>query len=75
MKSSVGTDEEHLDNKDSGEDAEQNTARDKLREELQIMWYKVRLLRMSERQRMPKLIEKNKLMHLKKEINGIIEEL
>jgi hypothetical protein len=61
-------------NKDLGEDAEQNTARDKLREELQIMWYKMRMLQMSERQRLPKLIE-NKLIHLKKEINGIIEEL
>jgi hypothetical protein len=37
--SSVCTNEEHLENKDSGEDAEQNIARDKLREELQIMWY------------------------------------
>jgi hypothetical protein len=33
----VGTNEEHLENKDLGEDAEQNIARDKLREELQIM--------------------------------------
>jgi hypothetical protein len=38
--SSVGTNEEYLENKDLGEDAEQNIARDKLREELQIMWYK-----------------------------------
>jgi hypothetical protein len=30
---------------------------------------------MSERQRLPKLIENNKLIHLKKEINGIIEGL
>jgi hypothetical protein len=30
---------------------------------------------MSERQRLPKLIEKNKLTHIKKEINGIIEEV
>jgi hypothetical protein len=49
-------------------------ARDKLREELQIMWYKVRLLQMSERQRLPKLIENNKLIHLRKEINEIVEE-
>jgi hypothetical protein len=73
--SNVGTNEEHLENKDSGEDAEQNIARDKLREELQIIWYKVRLLQIFERQRLPKLIENNKLIHLKKEINGIIEEL
>jgi hypothetical protein len=49
--SSVGTNEEHTENKDLGEDAEKNIARDKLREELQIMWYKVR-----QRQRLPKLI-------------------
>jgi hypothetical protein len=55
-------------------DAEQNIARDKLREELQIMWL-VRLLHMSERQRLPKLTENNKLLNLKKEINGIIEEV
>jgi hypothetical protein len=72
--SSVGTNEEHLENKDSGEDAEQKVARDKLREELKIMWYKVRLLQMSERQRLPKVIENNELIHLKKDINGIIEE-
>jgi hypothetical protein len=30
---------------------------------------------MSERQRLPKLIENNKAMRLKKEMNGIIEEL
>jgi hypothetical protein len=71
----LGTNEEHLENKDLREDTEQNIARDKLREELQIMWYKVRLLQMSERQRLPKLIENNKLIHLKKEINGITGEL
>jgi hypothetical protein len=58
-----------------GEDAEQYIARDKLREELQIMWYKMRLLQMSESQRLPKLTENNKLIHLKKNKNGIIEEL
>jgi hypothetical protein len=39
------------------------------------MWNKVRLLQMSERQSLPKLIENNKPIHLKKEINAIIEEL
>jgi hypothetical protein len=71
----VGTNEEHLENKDLGEDAKENIARYKLREELQKLWYKVRLLQISERQRLRKLIENNKLIHLKKEINGIIEEL
>jgi hypothetical protein len=42
------------------------SSRDKLKEELQIMWYKVRLLYMP-RQRLPKLREYNKLIHLKKE--------
>jgi hypothetical protein len=72
--SSVGTTEEHSEIKVLGEDAEQ-IAIDNLREELQIIWYKVKLLQMSERQRLPKLIENNKLIHLKKEINGIIDEL
>jgi hypothetical protein len=46
-----------------------------LKEEFKIMWYKVRLLQMSERQRLPKLVENNKIIRLKKELNGIIEEL
>jgi hypothetical protein len=49
----VGTSEDHIENKNS-EDAEQHTARDKLKEEPQTMWYKVRLLQMPERQRLPK---------------------
>jgi hypothetical protein len=73
--SNVGTNEEHLEIKDLGEDVEQNKARDKLREKLQIMWYKARLLQMSARQRRPKLTENNELIHLQKEINGITEEL
>jgi hypothetical protein len=35
--SNVGTNEEHLENKDLGEYAEQNIARDKLRKERQVM--------------------------------------
>jgi LytS/YehU family sensor histidine kinase len=34
---------------------EQHTARNKLKERLQIMWPKVRLLQMSEREKLPKL--------------------
>jgi hypothetical protein len=49
--------------------------RNKLKEELQIMWHKVRLLQMSKRDKLPKLKENSKLMKLKNEINGIIEEL
>jgi len=39
------------------------------------MWLKVRLLQISERERLPKLKENSKLIKLKDEINGIIEEL
>jgi len=39
------------------------------------MWHKVRLLQMSKRERLPKLQENNKLVKLKEEVNGIIEEL
>jgi hypothetical protein len=35
----------------------------------------LRRFQLSERQRLPKLIEKNKLTHIKKEIKGIIEEV
>jgi hypothetical protein len=73
----VGATEEHLllKNRNLGEDTQQHVAGEKLKEELEIMWYKVRLLRMSERQRLPTLVENSKIMWLKKEINGIIEEL
>jgi hypothetical protein len=36
--------------------------RKELKEELKIMWYKVRLLQMSERQRLPKLVENNQIV-------------
>jgi hypothetical protein len=55
------------------EDADQHTARDKLKEDLQIMCYRVKLLQMPERQRLPKLSENTKLIHLKKERNVITE--
>jgi hypothetical protein len=73
----VGATEEHLllENRNLGEDTQQHVAREKLKEELEIMWHKVRLLQMSERQRLPNLIENNKIIRLKKEINGIIEEI
>jgi hypothetical protein len=38
------------------------------------MWYKVRLLQMTERHRLPKLVENNKIVRVKKEMNGITEE-
>ena len=61
--------------KNSETEAGDDTIRNKLQEELQIMWHKVRLLQMSERERLPKLNENSKLIKLKNEINGIIEEL
>jgi hypothetical protein len=41
-------------NKPSCAEEEQNTLRKKLKEDLQIMWHKVRLLKMSEREKLPK---------------------
>jgi hypothetical protein len=71
----VGATEEHrlTENRNLGEDTQQHVAGEKLKEELEIMWYKVRLLQMSERQRLPKLVENNKIM-IKKEVNGIIKK-
>jgi len=58
-----------------GAEREQHTVRNKLKEDIQIMWYNVRLIQMSERERLPKLKENSKLTKLKKEIYGITEEL
>jgi hypothetical protein len=46
-----------------------------LKEDLHIMWHKVRLLQMSERGKLPKLKTNSKLINLQEEINGVIEEL
>ena len=51
---------------------EQHTVKNKLKEALQIMWHKVRLLQMSEREKLPKLETKSKLIKLQEEINGVI---
>jgi len=39
------------------------------------MWHKVRLLQMSEREKLPKLKTNSKLIKFQEEINGVIEEL
>jgi hypothetical protein len=39
------------------------------------MWHKVRLLQMSEREKLPKLKTNSKLIKLQEEINGVNEEL
>ena len=62
-------------NKYLSAEAEQHTVKDKLKEDLQIMWHKVRLLQMSEREKLPKLKTNSKLIKLQEEINGVIEEL
>ena len=48
-------------NKHPQTEGEQNRARNKLKEDLQIMWHKVRLLRMSEREKLPKLTKNSKV--------------
>jgi hypothetical protein len=40
-----------------------------------IMWHKVRLLQMSEREKLPKLKTNSKLIKIQEEINGVNEEL
>ena len=54
-------------NKQPGEEGQQHTVRNMLKEDLQIMWYKVRLLQMSERERLPKLKENSKLIKKERE--------
>jgi len=48
-----------------------STVRNKLKEDLQIMWHKMRLLQMSDRQKMPKLKTNNILIKLQEEINEL----
>jgi hypothetical protein len=62
-------------NKHPSAEGEQHTFRNRLKEDLQIMWHKVRLLQMSEREKVPKLKTNSKLIKLQGEINGVIEEL
>jgi Skp family chaperone for outer membrane proteins len=62
-------------NKHPGPEREQHTVRNKLKEDFCIMWHKVKLLQMSERERLPNLKENSELIKLMEEINGIIKEL
>ena len=55
-------------------EGEQHTVRNTLKEDLHIMWHKVRLLIMFEREKLPKLKTYSKLINFQKEINGVIEE-
>ena len=56
-------------------EGEQHTFRNKLKEDLQIMWHKVRLLEMFEREKLSKLKTNSKLIKLQEEIEGVNEEL
>jgi len=62
-------------NKHLSVEGEQHTVKNKLKEDLQIMWHKVRLLQMSETDKMLKLKTNSKFIKLQEEINGVIEEL
>ena len=39
------------------------------------MWHKVRLLKISEREKLPRLKTNSKVTKIQEEINGVIEEL
>jgi len=62
-------------NKHPSDEAQQHTGRNNLKEDLHVMWHKVRLLQMCERKKLPKLATNSKLIKLRKEINGVTEEL
>jgi hypothetical protein len=53
-------------------EGEQHTIGNKLKEDFQIIWYKVRLLQMSGREKLAKLKTKSKLIKFQEEINGVI---
>jgi len=54
---------------------EQHTVRNKLKEDLQVMWHKVRLLQMREREKLLKLKTNSKLIKFQEEINTVIDKL
>jgi len=56
-------------------EGEQHTVKNKLKEDLQVMWHKVRLLQMFEREKLPKLKTNSKLIKFREEINGVIDKL
>jgi len=53
---------------------EQHTVRNKLNEDFQIMWHKVRIIQKSEREKLPILKTNSKLIKLEEKINGLFEE-
>ena len=53
-------------NKHPRAEGEQHTLKNKLKEDLQIMWHKVRLLQMCEREKLPKLKTNSKFIKFQK---------
>ena len=51
-------------NKYPSAEGEQHTVKNKLKEDLQIMWHKVRLLQIFEREKLPRLKTNTKLIKL-----------
>jgi len=62
-------------NKHPSAEGERHTVKNKLKEYLQIMCHKVRLLQVSERKKLLKLKTNSKLIKLQEEINGVTEDL
>ena len=62
-------------NKHPSAKGEQHTVKNKLKEDLQIMWHKVRHLQISQREKLPRLKTRSKLIKIQEEINGVIEDL
>ena len=58
-------------NKHLSAEGEQRTVRNKIKEDIRIMWHKVRLLQMSEREKLPRLKTNSKLIKLQEEISGV----
>jgi hypothetical protein len=54
-------------NKHPSAEGQQHTVRNKLKEDLQILWHKMRFLQMYEREKLQKLKTNSKLITLKKE--------
>jgi len=53
-------------NKNRSAEGEQHTVTNKLKEDLQILWHKVRLLRMSEKEKLPKLKTNSELINFRR---------
>jgi len=62
-------------NKHPSTKGEQHTVKNKLKEDLQIMWHKLRLLLISEREKLSRIKTNSKLIELQEEINGVFVDL